>query len=146
MINTNLRRRQRRGTAPKRDGVAIVEFAVIANLLFLCVFTCIEFARVNMVRNLAQDAAYFAARVAMVPGATSQEAEAEVHRLLGSLTATGYTVQVDDLDSDSEEVRVTVAVDLDEVALFTPMFFRNRTITTSAVVRAERYNGFYRNN
>ena len=53
--------------AKRREGVSAVEFAVVANVLFVLVFTCMEFARMNMVRNLTQDAAYFAARHVVVP-------------------------------------------------------------------------------
>lgn len=129
---------------PNRDGVTVVEFAIIANVLFLCIFTCIEFNRVNMVRNMAQDAAYFAARTVMVQGATVAEAEAEVDRLMGSLISSGYETHVSEFDNDSNEVVVRVDVDLNAVALFTPMFFKNKTISSTARLSAERFNGFYR--
>ncbi len=66
-------RRQRR-QGDSRLGVSTVEFAIVANILFIMILTCMEFARMNMVRNLAQDAAYFGARHAIVPGATAAEA------------------------------------------------------------------------
>lgn len=135
-------RRQRK--SKRRDGVTIVEFAIVANILFLMIFTCIEFARVNMIRNLAQDSAYFAARAVMVPGATRAEAEREVDRLLGSLISTGYEVNVEDFGEDSEEIVVNVEVDLNEVALISPIFFKNKIISTTARLRAERYTGFFR--
>lgn len=96
-----------------------------------------------MTRNLAQDAAYFAARHALVPGATAAEAEAEADRIMGSMLNTGYTVTVDDLDEDSENVTVTVDVDLTAVALFAPYFLPDTTISTTARMRTERYDGFY---
>ena len=52
-----------------REGATAVEFAIVANVMFVMVMTCMEFARLNMVRNLAQDAAYFAARKIIVFGA-----------------------------------------------------------------------------
>lgn len=135
-------RRDRRHRQP-RCGAAIVEFAIIANLLFVSVFTCIEFARLNMIRNLVQDAAYAAARHAMVPGATSSEAIAQADLVLSSMISDGYTVQVNNLNEDSEEVSVTINVDLNAVALFAPMFLQDKSIVTTATMRTERYQGFY---
>ena len=134
----------RRDSRRRRAGVAMVEFAIVANVLFLVVFTCIEFARLNMVRNLSQDAAYYAARHAMVPGATPEEAVAEAERIMGALLANGYTVDVNSLNDDSSNVEVTVSVNLDEVALFTPMFLGNQIIESRAKMKTERYNGFYK--
>lgn len=121
----------------------MVEFAIVANVLFLVTFTCIEFARVNMIRNLSQDAAYYAARIVVVPGATSEEAIAEVDRIMGTLVSNGYTVHVDSLDQGSEEVTVTVSVDLNEVALFAPRFTADSVLESTATMRTERYEGFF---
>jgi Flp pilus assembly protein TadG len=142
---TGDRRRRRFGDrrGEKRLGAAIVEFALIANLMFMLILTCIEFARMNMVRNLAQDAAYFAARHAIVPGATADEAKAEAEGIMDSLLSGGYTVDVENLDINSDEVVVTVTVDLQQVALFVPLFLGNNQIETQAVMRTERYEGFY---
>ncbi|MEM9826061.1 MAG: TadE family protein [Planctomycetota bacterium] len=134
------KRRRRRGS---RDGATLVEFAIIANILFVMIFACIEFARLNMVRNLAMDAAYFAARKAMVPGATTGEAIAEAEGIMSSMLGSGYTIEVQNLDDATETVEVTVNVDLHEVALFTPMFLPNDTLESKAQMRTERYAGFY---
>ncbi len=121
----------------------MVEFAIIANLMFVVILTCIEFARMNMVRNLAQDAAYYAARHAIVPGATRAEAEEQAERIMSSMLTNGYRVSVSDLDFDSKEISVEVAVDLGEVALFAPLFLPTSEISTTARMRTERYDGFY---
>ena len=127
----------------QRKGAAMVEFAIMANIMFVIILTCMEFARMNMVRNLAQDAAYYAARVAIVPGATEDEAVEEAERIMDSLIPGAYTVDVTDLDADAENITVTVEVDLDDVALFAPMFLPNATISTDAHMRTERYDGFF---
>ncbi|TWU40733.1 TadE/TadG family type IV pilus assembly protein [Novipirellula artificiosorum] len=122
----------------------MVEFAIIANVLFMIILTCMEFARMNMARNLAQDAAYFAARVAMVPGATSADAVTEVDRIMGSLlNEGGYSATVSDVNFDAETISVTVSVDLKKIALFAPMFLPETLMETTAVMRTERYEGFY---
>jgi len=126
-----------------RVGAATVEFAIVANLLFILIFTSFEFARLHLARNLAQDAAYYAARKAMVPRETAAEANAEATRILGSLFNTGYTVTVQTLDENSESVVVTVTIDLKEVAFFTPMFLPDEDITSVASLKTERYRGYY---
>lgn len=136
-----MRQRRRRRD---RLGAAAVEFAICANIFFVLVFTCMEFARMNMIRNLAQDAAYFAARHAMVPGATAEEAEAKAAEVMGMMTNSGYEVDVSSLSNESEVLEVTVTVNFDEVALFAPMFLPNKSIATTARVYTERYDGFFR--
>jgi Flp pilus assembly protein TadG len=127
-----------------RTGAAMVEFAIVANLMFMVILTCMEFARMNMVRNLAQDAAYFAARTAIVPGATADEATDAAENIMNTMISeNSYTTTVGNLDSDSGEVVVTVSVDLDDVAFFAPLFLPQSTITTTARMRTERYDGFY---
>lgn len=126
-----------------RCGAATVEFAIVANIMFVMVLTCIELARLNMVRNMAQDAAYFAARQAVVPGATRDEAVEVADRMMSSLISDGYTINVPTIDDESSEVDVSVSVDLHAVALFVPMFLPDQTIETRARMRTERYAGFF---
>lgn len=143
MNPTARRQRQRRRQSESRCGVSAVEFAVVANLLIIMILTCMEFARMNMVRNLAQDAAYFAARHAIVPGATSDEAVVEAERIMDSMISNGYVVNVTALDKDATDIRVTVTVDLTEVALFAPYFLPDAEIETVAHMKTERYDGFF---
>lgn len=145
-------RRSRRTTAMRparrtrcfdRWGASLVEFAIVSNLLLITILTCMEFARMNMVRNLAQDAAYYAARHAIVPGATPSEAIAEGNRIMGALLNNGYSVNVAALDGDSRFVDVTVSVDMGAVALFAPLFLPEQTVDTRVRMRTERYSGFF---
>ncbi len=121
----------------------MVEFAIIANLFMIMILTCMEFARMNMARNLMQDAAYFGARHAVVPGATQAEAIEAAESVLESMLSNGYTVTVSELNADAEEIDVTVEIDLAAVALFAPYFLPETTISTTANMRTERYSGFY---
>ena len=130
--------------AATRDGATLVEFAIVCNVLLLTIFMCMELARMNMARNLAQDAAYYAARTAIVPGATADEAIAEAETIMESLFASGYDDECTPINDDTEEVTVTVSLSLDDVALFAPMFLGNLELTSSATMQTERYNGFFR--
>jgi hypothetical protein len=107
---------------------------------------CMECARVNTIRNLTQDAAYYAARHVIVPGATESEAIDEAERVLNAVISDGYTIEVSPLDTESEEVTVTVRVDFDQVGFFMPLFVpHNATIDASVRMKTERYKGFYMN-
>ena len=59
---------------PDRTAAAAVEFAIVATIFFLLVIAAFEFGRMNVIRHTADNAAYEAARHAMVPGATVAEA------------------------------------------------------------------------
>jgi Flp pilus assembly protein TadG len=120
-----------------------VEFAIIANVFFIMILACMEFARLNMVRNLAQDAAYYAARHVIVPGASSAEAIAEADRIMSSMLNNGYSIDVSEVNKEVNEVAVTVSVDLSAVAFFTPYFLPETNIETVARMRTERYDGYY---
>lgn len=131
----------RRGV--KRIAATLVEFAVVSNVLFVTIAACMEFTRMNMARNLVQDAAYFAARTAIVPGATAAEAEAEGRRIMSAIFNNGYTVSCNGISDNTELVSVRVAVKLDEVAFFVPMFLKGVEIESTAKMQTERYSGFY---
>ncbi len=55
----------------------MVEFAIVAPLLFLFFFAAMEFCRVAMIRHTADNAVYEGCRVGIIPGATVDEAKAE---------------------------------------------------------------------
>ena len=139
----NQRRRYSRRRAETRLGASAVEFAIVANVMFVMILACMEFARMNMVRNLAQDAAYYAARHAIVPGANASEAQDQAEQIMDSMMAGGYSVTVTDVGADSTDISVTVDVDLTSVALFAPYFLTDTTISATARMNTERYEGFY---
>lgn len=141
---SNWRRRGARRQA--RRGATLVEFAVVAQVFFLLVFICIEFCRLCLIQNLAQDAAYYAARRAMVPGATVAEAKAEANRVLGMVGTRGASVLIngdDTLTDQSDEIVVQITVPVDQNGLFVPKFTKNLDFVTTATMRTERYDGFY---
>ena len=124
-----------------RRGATTVEFAIAAPVFLLLVFACIEFCRLNMIRNLAQDAAYFAARECMVPGATVEEAEEVVNRMLGGLGTRGVEIIVNGgagLDDDSERVTVEVRVPIGQNAIVAPKFTSQLEFVAISNVRTER--------
>lgn len=139
---TNSRRRY----PANRIGATAVEFAIVAPVFLLIVFSCLEFIRLNMIRNLVQDAAYFAARDAMVPGATVEEAEAAANQILATMNTQGADITINDgsgLDDDSGTVTVTITVPVAENSFFIPNFSGGMEFTSTAVMNTERYHGYY---
>ena len=121
----------------------MVEFALVAPVFFLLIVTCIEFCRLNMIRNLAQDAAYYAARRCMVPGATKSEIESMVNRTLSSLGTRGATISVNNgssLNDSSPTVTVEVRIPIGSNALIMPNFTREIEFRAISTIRTERQN------
>ena len=140
------RRSVRRQSSRSRRGATLIEFAFVAQVFFLLVFVCIEFCRLNMIQNLTQDAAYYAARRAMVPGATVAEAKAEANRILGLLGTRGATILIngdDTLTEDSDEISVQITVPMNANALLVPQFTKDFEFQATATMRTERYDGYY---
>ncbi len=139
-----LRSPQRRSR--QRRAAVLVEFALVAPVFLLIVFICIEFCRLNMIRNLTQDAAYYATRHCMVPGATAKEAEAEARRILAAMGTKGAKVMINNgngLDTDSSAVEVQITVPVAQNALFAPKFTGSINFSATTVMRTERHSGFY---
>lgn len=94
----------------------MVEFAIVAPILFLFFFAAFEFCRVNMIRHTADNAVYEAARTAILPGATAAEARQEAELILNSLGLTNVNVIVipNVINEDTEEITVRAIVPIDE--------------------------------
>ena len=119
----------------------MVEFAIVAPVFFLFTFACIEFARVNMLRNTAEIAASEGARVAALPGATVAGCLAETEAELSILGVTGHTISVTPtpITAAAEFVRVSIDVPLTITNgyVLTPLLL-GKTISTSIELRREK--------
>lgn len=125
----------------ERHGAALVEFALVGPLLFLFMLASLEFSHLTTLRNTANNAAYEAARVAVVPGATSSEADREARRILGVVGVRNYDLQVSDVNPGSNEVTVTINIPYANNALSVPLFLKNSHIRSQSTLRTERYSG-----
>lgn len=123
-----------------RQGAVLVEFALVAPLFFLILFALFEFSWLNIVRHTADNAAYEATRVAMVPGATADEARAEANRILRIVGTRGATVTVDPpvLGPESEQVTVSIQVPMNRNALLLPRFTGSLELRSESTLRTER--------
>lgn len=112
----------------------MVEFAVTAPILFMLIFACFEFSRVNMYNNTVEIAAAEGARVGTLPGATASQCIATANAELAVLGIKGQTVTVSPsvIDSTTTTVRVDISVPLTAKNGFavTP-FFVGRSVKNS---------------
>jgi Flp pilus assembly protein TadG len=83
----------RRGSA-KRSGAALVEFAILAPLLFTLILGIIEFGRAMMVTDLLNSAARAGCRTGVLAGSTSDSITSAVTSALTSTGIHGATVSV----------------------------------------------------
>ena len=113
-----------------RRGALAVEMALTLPLLLLIIFTSIEFGRMNVIRHSVDNAAYEAARKAIVPGSTVADADAEARRLMGLVGANGVNVQVTPtvIELDTPQITVEVTVQADQNGFVAPQFFRGKQL------------------
>ena len=123
-----------------RTGAVIVEFALTAPLFLLFLMVAFEFGWMNVMRHTADNAAYEAARTAIVPGATSAEALAKANSLLNVVGARKAKVTITPATITSATTAVTVAVDLpmSSNGLITPRFTGKTVLHSQSTLKTER--------
>lgn len=125
-----MRDRTKSRLAGDRKGAAMVEFALVAPLLFLFFFAAFEFCRVAMIRHTADNAVYEGCRAGIIPGATNSDAQREAQRIMASLGVTNVniTVSPSKIKRDTPEVTVRMEVPLDENSFVPNQFVAGRSI------------------
>ena len=136
----NNRRILRRFRRARRSGATAVEFAIVAPVFFLFIVASFEFARLNVIRHTADNAAYEAARHGMVPGATAAEAIDKANSILNIVGARGAQVTIDpsSLGPDTEQIKVSVDIPMDQNGWITPRFTGSRTLHAESTLKTER--------
>src|SRR5262245_10994809 len=121
-------RRTRKHTA--RLGAVLVEFALAAPITFIMVFALIEFSRVAMLTNTAENAAYEGCRAAIIPGGTADKARTAANRLMSSVGAINSTITITPavITEMTDEVTVEVSLSLNTNAWLIPTFTKNQTL------------------
>jgi Flp pilus assembly protein TadG len=128
------------GKKLKRNGATVVEFALVVPIFFLLMVASFEFSRINVIRHTADNAAYEAARHAMVPGATATEAVARANSILRTIGTRGARVTINPtaLGPEVDTISVRVDVPLNQNGWIVPRFSGGRTITAQSTLRTER--------
>ncbi len=126
----------------ERRGAAVVEFAVVAPILFLLVFGMIEYGRLVMVQQVLTNATREGARHGVLDGSTTTEVQTTVTNYLTSANIAGATVTVNPDPPDSagfgDPVTVSVSIPFNQVSwLPAPMFLSGVDMTATSVMRRE---------
>ena len=117
---------RRRG---RRRGAAALEFALVAPLFFIIVFTMFEFGRYMMVQQIITDTAREGARRALLEGADPDAVEDFVLNMLEANTIDGTKTQVQVTPSDfgplwlGDEINVKVRVNYNEMSWISHIWF-----------------------
>lgn len=146
-MNPNRRTRRRKNVSHclgQPPGVTVVEFALVAPIVFALFFGAIEFSRVNMLRHSIETAAYDGCRAAIIPGATAQDAIDRCNEILNAASATNATVTItpSTITPNTTNVTVTVDLPLNDNTWIAPEFFFDRTLTTSINMNREYTDEF----
>jgi Flp pilus assembly protein TadG len=132
--------RKYRNVRRSRRGAAAVEFAVTAPVFFLFLLAAFEFGWLNVMRHTADNAAYEAARAAMVPGASAADATNKANGLLNIVGARGAKVVVTPAVITPTTSAVTVAIDIpmNRNGLIVPRFTKKTVLHSESTLRTER--------
>ncbi len=133
--------RKRRGSNQHhRAGATAVEFAIVAPVFFLLLMASFEFSRLNIMRHTADNAAYEAARHAMVPGATAAEAVARANSVLNVVGTRGATVTINPLalGPGVNEIIVTIDIPMDQNGWIVPRFSGGKIMRSRSRLKTER--------
>ena len=129
-----------------RRGASAVEFAMVAPAFLVMIFSCVEFSRISLMRNVAQNAAYEAARLVIIEGSTNQDAIDEANLVLSRLGASGAIVTVnggDEITFETAEVTVRIEIPMSENSLVFPQLYNDKRIVSEVMLNTERYRGFF---
>lgn len=123
-----------------RRGAAAVEFAIVAPIFFVLLLASFEFSRLNVIRHTADNAAYEAARHAMVPGATSAEATSKANSILRAVGARGarVTITPSTLGPEVDTIDVRIQVPLSQNGWIVPRFTKNSMLSARSTLKTER--------
>lgn len=127
----------------RRRGTAAVEFAVIAPLFFLLIFTVFEIGQMVMVQQILTNAARAGARRGILEQTTATEVETFVADYLAGTAVSGATVTVTPGSLEQvgfgNPVTVTVSVPFADVSwLPSPQFLDGTILSGQSVMRGER--------
>ncbi len=114
----------------RRTGAVLVEFALAAPITFLLVFSLIEFSRIGMLTNSAENAAYEGCRAAIIPGGTAAKARTAATNLMTSVGAVNPTITITPatITAATNEITVEVSLSLNANAWLIPTFTKNKTL------------------
>ena len=119
-----------------RSGTLTVEFALVAPIIFLIFFGCLELTSLNLMRHTAGNAAYEAARAGIVPGATEASAKQKALNLLKAVGATrNVTI---DYQNTPDKVSVLINIPVKDNSWGLASFSGSSTIRKGCILSREK--------
>ncbi len=122
-------------------GSSLIELALCLPVLVLLVLGTVEICSIMHLKQGLKLAAYEAARIGLVPTATSENVIAQADLLLEGRNIKDYSITTQPSDPTSvgygDLFTVTVSAASDSNTLFGGWFFSGEPITESVVVRGE---------
>ena len=128
----------------RRWGAATVEMAVVSPLLFLFLFAGLEFSRVNMLKNVTENAALEGARAGIIAGAEASDCHAAAQTQLDIVNAKEYEITVTPsvIDQNTEEVSVSIYLPFTPNAMPMSQFVLGRSLTRTITLKREIFEDF----
>ena len=136
MKNVSIRNRR----SKLRRGAAAVEFAITAPIFLLFLLSAFEFGWLNVMRHTADNAAYEAARAAMVPGATTADATAKANQTLSAVGARNAKISItpSTITTSTTNVNVTIDLPMASNSLIVGRFTGKTVLHSSSTLKTER--------
>ncbi|MCG6157478.1 TadE family protein [Rubinisphaera margarita] len=133
--------RYRKPRDSRRRGAALVEFALVAPLLFTLIFGIIEFGRLLMVQQMITNASREGARQAILDGSSATHVRQTVTDHLKACGISGAAIQVTPGTgkvSFGKPLTVAIHVPFDKVSwLPSPFFLKGRSLRANTVMRSD---------
>ncbi len=130
-----------RKNSKKRNGAAIVEFALFLPLFFMITMATIETCRVLYLRQSLTIAAYECARLGVIPGMNLEAMQFQCDAIVDGRNLRNVTLTVDPPDLSSlnygDPLTVTVETKADDNAILGTWFYRGRTLRETVVILGE---------
>ncbi len=104
--------------------------ALVLPIVFTFFFGLWEWSRVEMVRHVSETACFEAARVAILPGKSSADAQQAANVILDRYFVTGATINCT-IAQDNENATVDIAVPLEQNTWIMALYYQNKHVNTS---------------
>ena len=122
---------------------------MVAPALFVVILCCAEFARLSMMRDLANNAAYETARFVIVEGADNDDAILMANQVLARLGTQNATITINDgeeIEPLTRTVTIEIVIPMEDNSFFFASIYEGKEIRSEVTLNTERYAGYYNSN
>ena len=143
----HLQSQRSRRRRQQRRGATTVEFTFVALGMFFIIFACIEYGRLTLMRSMAQDAAYIAARHAMVDGSTEQEAIDKAEAILSWVGVRNADIEINDNNFTGDgktSIEVDITIPMEDNSFMLSRFTHEKEMQAEITLAAETLHRLFR--